>query len=87
VFRNPPGDHAARLIESCGLKGHVLGGAQVSERHANFIVNPGRRASGADIEALIAHVQDVVHRRTGVLLEPEVRIVGDVAAGAAGGRS
>ena len=87
VFRNPPGDHAARLIESCGLKGHAIGGAQVSERHANFIVNPGRRASAADIEALIAHVQDVVHRRTGVLLEPEVRIVGEVLPGTAGGRT
>ena len=43
VFRNPPGDHAARLIESCGLKGLARGGARVSEKHANFIVNPGRR--------------------------------------------
>jgi len=79
VFRNPPGDHAARLIEACGLKGHTLGGARVSERHANFIVNPERRARAADIEQLIGHVQAVVHARTGVRLEPEVRIVGEAA--------
>jgi UDP-N-acetylmuramate dehydrogenase len=79
VFRNPPGDHAARLIESCGLKGHAIGAAQVSQRHANFIVNPQRRASAADIEALIAHVRAVVLERTGIDLEPEVRIVGERA--------
>lgn len=77
VFRNPPGDYAARLIESCGLKGFAIGRARVSERHANFIVNPGRDARSAHIEALIGHVQEVVLQRTGVLLEPEVRIVGD----------
>lgn len=77
VFRNPPGDYAARLIEACGLKGHAIGGARVSERHANFIVNPQRRARAADIEALIAHVQEVVSTKTGVSLEPEVRIVGE----------
>jgi UDP-N-acetylmuramate dehydrogenase len=76
VFRNPPGDHAARLIEACGLKGYAIGGARVSEKHANFIVNPGRDARAADIEALIAHVHRVVRERTGVDLETEVRIVG-----------
>jgi UDP-N-acetylmuramate dehydrogenase len=81
VFRNPPGDHAARLVEACGLKGYAIGGAQVSQRHANFIVNRERRATAADIEALIAHVRAVVRERTGVLLEPEVRIVG-MATGA-----
>jgi UDP-N-acetylmuramate dehydrogenase len=75
VFRNPPDDHAARLIESCGLKGHTIGGAQVSPRHANFIVNLGD-ASAADIEALIDHVQDQVLARTGIALVREVRIVG-----------
>ena len=79
VFRNPPGDHAARLIESAGLKGHAIGGARVSEKHANFIVNPERRASAADIEALILHVQRVVAEKTGVVLEPEVRIIGEAA--------
>ncbi len=80
VFRNPPGDHAARLIEQCGLKGHAIGGALVSEKHANFIVNANGEATAADIEALIEHVGNVVHARTGVRLEPEVRIVGERAS-------
>jgi len=80
VFRNPPGDHAARLIESCGLKGYAIGGARVSEKHANFIVNPGRKARAAEIEALIEHVQSVVARETGVSLEREVRIIGELSA-------
>jgi UDP-N-acetylenolpyruvoylglucosamine reductase len=85
VFRNPEGDHAARLIEACGLKGFAIGGARVSEKHANFIVNPERAASSADIESLIAHVQRVVRERTGVALEPEVRIVGEpIRSGATG---
>lgn len=75
VFRNPPGDFAARLIESCGLKGHTVGGAQVSTKHANFIVNLGH-ASARDIEQLIEHVQRTVEARCGVRLEREVRIVG-----------
>lgn len=75
VFRNPPGDHAARLIESCGLKGATVGGAQVSPKHANFIVNLGN-ASAADVEHLIEHVRQTVQARCGVSLEREVRIVG-----------
>lgn len=78
VFRNPPGDHAGRLIEAAGLKGARRGGAMVSERHANFIVNLGG-ATAADIEALIRHVQETVERVHGVRLEPEVRIVGEAA--------
>jgi UDP-N-acetylmuramate dehydrogenase len=77
VFRNPGGDHAARLIESCGLKGHRIGGARVSEKHANFIVNAEGAASAADVEALIVHVRAVVRRQTGIDLEPEVRIIGE----------
>jgi UDP-N-acetylmuramate dehydrogenase len=77
VFRNPRGDHAARLVEACGLKGHEIGGARISEKHANFIVNPKGRARAADIEALIEHARDAVRRRFGVDLVPEVRIVGD----------
>jgi UDP-N-acetylmuramate dehydrogenase len=75
VFRNPPGDHAARLIEAAGLKGSREGGAEVSEQHANFIVNRGG-ACAADIEALIRRVQERVQAFAGVSLEPEVRIVG-----------
>ncbi len=76
VFRNPPNDHAARLIESCGLKGKRIGGAQVSEKHANFIVNVGD-ATAAQIEALIQEVRATVAERTGVDLHPEVRIIGE----------
>jgi UDP-N-acetylmuramate dehydrogenase len=79
VFRNPDGDHAARLIESCGLKGFGRGGARVSEKHANFIVNPEGRASAADIEWLIQHVQRMVYQMKGVVLVTEVRIVGEPA--------
>jgi UDP-N-acetylmuramate dehydrogenase len=78
VFRNPPGDYAARLIESCGLKGRQLGGAQVSLKHANFIVNVGD-ATAADIENLINEVQMTVEKKTGISLHPEVRIVGEAA--------
>jgi len=78
VFRNPPGDFAGRLIEQAGLKGRRIGGAVVSEKHANFIVNAGK-ATAADIEALINEVRATVQQRTGVLLEPEVRIVGELA--------
>jgi UDP-N-acetylmuramate dehydrogenase len=76
VFRNPPGDHAARLIEASGMKGKKIGGAQVSEKHANFIVNLGG-ATAADIENLINEVQSVVQQKMGVTLHPEVRIVGE----------
>ena len=77
VFTNPPGDHAARLIDTAGLKGLRIGGARVSEMHANFIVNDGT-ASAADIEQLIGHVMTTVERTHGVRLQPEVRIVGEV---------
>ena len=76
VFRNPANDYAARLIESSGLKGLSHGGAQVSARHANFIVNTGG-ATAADIETLIDRLQLEVELRTGVHLETEVRIVGE----------
>jgi UDP-N-acetylmuramate dehydrogenase len=77
VFTNPPGDHAARLIDTAGLKGYRIGGARVSEMHANFIVNDGT-ATGADIEQLIDHVMTTVERTHGVRLRPEVRVVGEV---------
>lgn len=75
VFRNPPRDHAARLIEAAGLKGVRQGGAQVSEKHANFIINTGDVSAG-DIARLIARVQSEVERTSGVRLIPEVRRVG-----------
>ena len=79
VFRNPPRDHAARLIEACGLKGFGRGGARVSEKHANFIVNPQGAAKASDIEWLIQHVQRIVYQMQGVVLQTEVRIVGEPA--------
>ena len=76
VFRNPEGAFAARLIEAAGLKGVSIGGACVSEKHANFIINTGG-ASARDIEALIRRVRDEVKRASGVELQTEVRIVGE----------
>ena len=78
VFRNPPGDYAARLIEACGLKGECEGQACVSTLHANFIVNQGD-ATAAQIERLIARMQAQVRLRHGVELVPEVRVVGEQA--------
>ncbi len=78
VFRNPPGDHAARLIEAAGLKGYRIGGAEVSPKHANFIINTGQ-ATATDIEELIEHVRHTVIEQHGVELQHEVRIVGEVA--------
>lgn len=78
VFRNPPGDHAARLIEAAGLKGHRIGGAEVSMKHANFIINR-QDATAADIEQLIDHVQQTVLDKHGVSLQHEVRVVGEAA--------
>ena len=76
VFRNPTGDFAGRLIEAAGLKGFRLGGAQISEKHANFIINTGH-ATAADIEALILHVQRTVADQGGIKLIPEVHIIGE----------
>lgn len=76
VFRNPEGDHAARLIEASGLKGHQIGGAQVSPKHANFIINTGH-ASAADVEALIGLIQRTVKERFDRDLIPEVRVAGE----------
>ena len=78
-YRNPEGDHAARLIDSCGLKGLERGGARVSEKHANFIVNPKGAARAADIEWLIETVRATVREKAGIDLQPEVRIVGEGA--------
>ena len=78
VFTNPPGGHAAALIESAGLKGHRIGGASVSAKHANFIINDGH-ATASDLEALVRHIQDTVQRVHGVQLVPEVRVIGEAA--------
>ncbi len=76
TFRNPPGDFAARLIEAAGLKGDRIGGAQVSEKHANFVVNTGG-ASANDIEQLIEHMRRTVSEVHGVDLVAEVHVVGE----------
>ena len=76
TFRNPVGDHAARLIEASGLKGYLIGGAQVSEKHANFIVNIGD-ANALDIELLIKHMRETVLEKFGVALQQEVKVIGE----------
>ena len=75
VFQNPPGDHAGRLIEAVGLKGHTLGGARISELHANWIVNLGE-ATARDVAGLMALAQRRVREGTGVELVAEVKRVG-----------
>ena len=80
TFRNPAGDYAARLIEASGLKGYIIGGAQVSEKHANFIVNVGG-ATALDIELLIKHMRDTVLEKQGVALQQEVKVLGELSLG------
>jgi UDP-N-acetylmuramate dehydrogenase len=80
VFTNPPGAHAAALIDAAGLKGARVGGASVSRKHANFIVaEPG--ATAADVDALIRVVQERVEAETGIALVPEVRVIGESETG------
>ena len=76
VFRNPPGDFSGRLIEASGLKGFRVGGAEISPKHANFIINTGT-ATAKDVETLMAHIQTEVLRQHGIQLQAEVHIVGD----------
>lgn len=76
VFRNPPGDYAARLIEACGLKGLAIGGATVSTKHANFIINKGQ-ANATEIEALIEKIAKCVFHKFHIRLIPEIRIIGE----------
>ena len=83
VFRNPSGDHAGRLIEAAGLKGHRIGSAQVSTLHANFIVTDRGAARASDVRALGDHVRAVVAERFGVALRYEIEFVGDWGAGGA----
>lgn len=79
TFRNPAGDYAARLIEASGLKGYIIGGAQVSEKHANFIVNIGG-ANALDIELLIKHMRETVLDKFSVALQQEVKVIGEYEA-------
>lgn len=79
TFKRPEGAFAAALIDQCGLKGYVVGGAQVSVKHAGFLINRG--SSSRDFLALMAHVAQVVQERTGYALEPEVRIIGEEKEG------
>ena len=76
VFRNPEGASAGRLIDEAGLKGFQIGGATVSQKHANFIVND-RKGSAADVRRLAEHVRGVVRERSGIELQPEIEFVGD----------
>ena len=76
VFKNPEGDHAARLVEAAGCKGWTEGGATVSPKHANFIV-AGKGSTSADVARLIERVRAAVERTAGVALEPEVKFVGE----------
>ncbi len=75
VFKRPAGNYAGTLIEKCGLKGCRIGGAEVSIKHANFILNEDN-ASSSDIYNLILHIQNTVYDKTGIKLEPEVRMIG-----------
>jgi UDP-N-acetylmuramate dehydrogenase len=80
TFRNPPGDHAGRLIEAVGLKGHRLGGAEWSTVHANFVVNAGG-ATARDVLGLVRLARARVREAFGIALEPEVRLAGEFAPG------
>ena len=77
TFKNPDNNHAAKLIEDCGLKGFKIGDAKISEKHANFIINLGA-ARAKDIEDLIKYIKKIVFRETKIKLSPEVEIIGDV---------
>lgn len=77
VFKNPPGEQAWKLIDRAGMRGAVVGGARVSERHSNFIVNGGS-ARAVDVLTLMEQIQDRVYRQSGISLEPEVRIIGEL---------
>jgi UDP-N-acetylmuramate dehydrogenase len=76
TFRNPKNNFAAKLIEDCGLKGYQIGGAQVSEKHANFIINLGN-ASALDIEKIINYIQKEVYKKTNIQLLREIKIIGE----------
>jgi len=76
VWKNPPADHAGKLLEKAGLKGKRVGSAEISTKHANFIVNRGG-ATAADILALMDLALERVHKQTGIQLQPEIRVIGE----------
>ncbi|MDR2167994.1 MAG: UDP-N-acetylmuramate dehydrogenase [Clostridiales bacterium] len=76
IFKRPPGKFAGKLIADAGLRGHIIGGAQVSEKHCGFIINRGK-ATAADILSLIEHIQNTVQDKFGIWLETEVKIIGE----------
>jgi UDP-N-acetylmuramate dehydrogenase len=76
VFKNPPGEYAGRLIEISGLKGKKIGGAMISKKHANFIINTGK-ATAKDVLELICLIRETVNKKTGILLETEIKIIGN----------
>jgi UDP-N-acetylmuramate dehydrogenase len=76
TFRNPDGNFAAKLIEDCDLKGYKIGGAQISDKHANFIINLGT-ASALDIEKIIIYIQKVVFEKKNIQLKREIKIIGE----------
>lgn len=76
IFKNPTGDYAGRLIEAAGLKGHNIGGAQVSPVHGNFLINKAN-ASAADYHSLVKYVQEQVHKHSGISLEMEIELIGE----------
>jgi UDP-N-acetylmuramate dehydrogenase len=80
IFKNPPGEYAGRLIEAAGLKGRRVGGAMISEQHANFIVNVGK-ATAADVKQLMDEVADTIWRARAVRLVPEIKLVGEWGGG------
>ncbi|GIV85167.1 MAG: UDP-N-acetylenolpyruvoylglucosamine reductase [Candidatus Roseilinea sp.] len=80
MFKNPEGDYAGRLIEACGLKGKRIGGAMISDKHANFFINASGDARASDVKALIDLAHDAVLQRFGVDLELEIELVGEWAA-------
>ena len=78
IFKNPEGDNAGRLIEEVGFKGKKVGGALVSEAHANYIVNSDS-ATAIDVLSLMAQIRDAVFSKKGIVLEPEIKVIGEDA--------
>ncbi len=76
IFANPPGDHAGKLLEICNIRGKSFGGAMVSNRHCNFIINSNGKATSSDVHSLLRLMQNAVFQKTGVQLHPEIQFIG-----------